>query len=157
MSVGQPKETVVVSWTLKEKKGVIKEYHVTYVNEDDSSETKTLITKKMEAQFDLKAGKTYEFQVGRAFSIVWINVSVSRRGFLCSWGRKLLDESFTFTSLGICYKRHRKGPCWDQDVHAEKRLVCSSLSCHCAVRLALPNYQHFLQTICVTKVENQIN
>ena len=70
MSIGQPKETVVVSWTLKEKKGVIKEYHVTYVNEDDSSETKTLITKKMEAQFDLKAGKTYEFQVGRAFSIV---------------------------------------------------------------------------------------
>ena len=70
VSVGQPKETVVVSWTLKEKKGVIKEYHVTYVSEDDSSETKTLITKKMEAQFDLKAGKTYEFQVGRAFSIV---------------------------------------------------------------------------------------
>ena len=70
MSVGQPKETVVVTWTLKEKKGVIKEYHVTYVSEDDSSETKTLITKKMEAQFDLKAGKTYKFQVGQTFSKV---------------------------------------------------------------------------------------
>ena len=57
MTVEQPEETVVVSWTLKEKNGVIKEYRMTYVNEDD-------------AQFDLKAGKTYEFQVGRAFSIV---------------------------------------------------------------------------------------
>ena len=39
MTVEQPKETVVVSWTLKEKNGVIKEYRVTYVNEDDASET----------------------------------------------------------------------------------------------------------------------
>ena len=70
VSVEQPEETVIVSWTLKEKNGIIKEYYVTYVNEDDSSETKTLITKKMEAQFDLKAGKSYEFQVGRAFSKV---------------------------------------------------------------------------------------
>ena len=46
MTVGQPEETVVVSWTLKETNGVIKEYHVTYVNEDDASETKTLTTKK---------------------------------------------------------------------------------------------------------------
>ena len=68
MTVGQPEETVVVSWTLKEKNGVIKEYHVTYVNEDDASETKTLTT--MEAQFDLKAGKTYKFQVGQTFSKV---------------------------------------------------------------------------------------
>ena len=68
MTVGQPEETVLVSWTPKEKNGVIKEYHVTYVNEDDASETKTLTTKKMEAQFDLKAGKTYQFQVGQTLS-----------------------------------------------------------------------------------------
>ena len=65
MTVGQPEETVVVSWTLKEKNGVIKEYHVTYVNEDDASETKTLTTKKMEAQFDLKAGKLINFRSGK--------------------------------------------------------------------------------------------
>ena len=70
MTVEQPEETVVVSWTLKEKNGVIKEYRMTYVNEDDASETKTLTTKKMEAQFDLKAGKTYKFQVGQTFSKV---------------------------------------------------------------------------------------
>lgn len=70
VSVEQPEETVIVSWTLKEKNGVIKDYYVTYVNEDDSSETKTLTTKKMEAHFDLKAGKSYEFQVGRALSKV---------------------------------------------------------------------------------------
>ena len=61
--VGQPEMAVVVSWTLKEKKGIIKEYHVTYIREDDYSETKTLATKKMEATFDLKAGKTYKLQV----------------------------------------------------------------------------------------------
>lgn len=65
MTVGQPEETVVVSWTLKEKNGVIKEYHVTYVNKDDASETKTLTTKKMEAQFDLKAGKLINFRSGK--------------------------------------------------------------------------------------------
>ncbi|CAH3035803.1 unnamed protein product [Pocillopora meandrina] len=54
---------VVVSWTLKEKNGIIKEYHVTYIREDENSETKTLATKKMEARFDLKAGKTYQLQV----------------------------------------------------------------------------------------------
>ena len=50
--------------------GVLKEYHVTYIREDDLSETKTLATKKVEAQFDLKAGKTYEFQVDRIFTSI---------------------------------------------------------------------------------------
>lgn len=63
MFVEQPGTTVVVSWTLKEKNGIIEEYHVIYVREDDLSDTKTLATKKMEVQFDLKAGKTYELQV----------------------------------------------------------------------------------------------
>ena len=38
-TVEQPEETVEVSWTLKEKNSVIREYRVTYVNEDDASET----------------------------------------------------------------------------------------------------------------------
>ena len=63
VSVEQPETSVVVSWTMKEKNGVIKAYHVTYIREDDSSETETLTTKRMRVQFDLKAGKTYEFQV----------------------------------------------------------------------------------------------
>jgi len=64
VAVEQLKDTVVVSWKLEQKNGIIKVYHVTYIRTDDSSETETLITKKMEHQFgDLKAGKTYEFQV----------------------------------------------------------------------------------------------
>ena len=68
--VEQPETAVVVSWTIKDTNGVLKEYHVTYTREDDLSETQTLATKKMEAQFDLKAGKTYEFQVNIIFNLV---------------------------------------------------------------------------------------
>lgn len=64
VAVEQPEDAVVVSWKLEQKNGIIQGYHVTYIRTDDSSATKTLITKKMEHQFgDLKAGKTYEFQV----------------------------------------------------------------------------------------------
>jgi len=64
VSVEQPEETVVVSWTLQAKNGVIKNYHVTYINEDDSSDIKSRTTQEIELQFDnLMAGKTYEFQV----------------------------------------------------------------------------------------------
>lgn len=64
VSVEQPKNAVVVSWKLEQKNGIIKRYHVTYIRKDDSAATETLVTKKMEHQFgDLKAGKTYEFQV----------------------------------------------------------------------------------------------
>ncbi len=53
-----------MSWILKHKNGVIKDYHVTYIREDDSSDSKTLKTQNTEQQFeDLMAGKTYEFQV----------------------------------------------------------------------------------------------
>ncbi|RMX43391.1 hypothetical protein pdam_00025043 [Pocillopora damicornis] len=65
--VEQPETAVVVSWKIKDMNGILKEYHVKYIREDDLSETHTLATKKMEAQFDLKAGKTYEFQVDRIF------------------------------------------------------------------------------------------
>ena len=70
MFVEQPETAVVVSWTIEEMNSVLKEYHVTYIREDDLSETQTLGTKKMEAQFDLEAGKTYEFQVDIIFNLV---------------------------------------------------------------------------------------
>ncbi|KAL9970842.1 hypothetical protein ACROYT_G023292 [Oculina patagonica] len=64
VSVKQTKDTVLVSWDLKQRNGIIKRYHVKYIRQDDSSDTKTLTTKEMEQLFkDLKAGKTYEFQV----------------------------------------------------------------------------------------------
>ena len=68
--VEQPERAVVVSWTIEDMNGVLKEYHVTYIREDDLSETQTLATKKMEAQLELKAGKTYEFQVDIIFNLV---------------------------------------------------------------------------------------
>ena len=61
--VEQPKKAVAVSWTLNEKNGYVKEYRVTYIKEDNSSDTQTLAIKKMEIQFHLKAGKSYELQV----------------------------------------------------------------------------------------------
>ncbi|XP_022809450.1 uncharacterized protein LOC111346428 [Stylophora pistillata] len=61
--VEQPKTAVVVSWKIKDKNGILKEYYVTSVRKDDLSKTQTLVTKKMEMQFDLKAEKTYEFQM----------------------------------------------------------------------------------------------
>ena len=65
VSVEQPGEAVVVSWTLLAKNGVIKNYQVTYINEDDSSDIKSGTTQATELQFEnLMAGKTYEFQVG---------------------------------------------------------------------------------------------
>ena len=60
--------TVYVSWTLKHKNGFVKNYHVTYIRKDDSSDSKSLATNKTKQHFeDLKAGKTYEFQVGNIF------------------------------------------------------------------------------------------
>ncbi|KAJ7379744.1 Ephrin type-A receptor 5 [Desmophyllum pertusum] len=64
VSVEQPKSVVIVSWTLEQKNGIIKDYHVTYIRDDDSSDSSALTTQKMEQRFeDLMAGKTYEFQV----------------------------------------------------------------------------------------------
>ena len=70
VSVEQPDKAVVVSWILKRKNGVIREYHVTYINTNDSSETKSRQTKRTEIQFDLKAGNTYKFEVGLFFTIL---------------------------------------------------------------------------------------
>jgi len=62
VSVEQPEEAVVVSWTLLAKNGVIKGYHVTSMRQDDSSDIKSRTTQETELQFDnLMASKTYEF------------------------------------------------------------------------------------------------
>jgi len=64
VSVEQPEEAVVVSWTLPAKNGVIKGYHVTSMRQDDFSDIKSRSTQETELQFDnLMAGKTCEFQV----------------------------------------------------------------------------------------------
>jgi len=64
VSVAQPEEAVVVSWILEEKNGFIKDYHVTYAREDDSSDNESRTTQETELQVEnLMAGKTYEFQV----------------------------------------------------------------------------------------------
>ena len=65
LSVEQPGEAVVVSWTLLAKNGVMKGYHVTSTRADDFSDIKSTATQENKMQFDnLMAGKTYEFQVG---------------------------------------------------------------------------------------------
>lgn len=65
VSVEQIEATVSVSWILKLKNGIIKNYHVTYTRDDDTSDRRNLTTRETNQTFDdLKAGKTYEFQVG---------------------------------------------------------------------------------------------
>lgn len=64
LSVEQDEATVYVSWTLEDKNGIIKNYNVMYIRDDDSADMMNLTTKKMKQNFeDLRAGKTYEFQV----------------------------------------------------------------------------------------------
>ena len=64
LSVEQNEVTVLVSWTLQHKNGIIKNYEVTYVREDDYMDRKSIPTNKTKHEYkDLQAGKTYEFQV----------------------------------------------------------------------------------------------
>ena len=60
--------TIELSWKLKCKNGVFKEFHVTYFRVDDSSESETLTTKETKVEIEgLTAGKTFEFQVSYGF------------------------------------------------------------------------------------------
>ena len=64
LSVEQDEATVYVSWTLEDKNCIIKNYNVMYIRDDDSADMMNLTTKEMKQNFeDLRAGKTYEFQV----------------------------------------------------------------------------------------------
>ena len=66
VSIKQPEHAVIVSWILEEKNGVIKDYHVVYSREDDSSDNKSRTTQETELRFEnLIAGKNYEFQVSK--------------------------------------------------------------------------------------------
>lgn len=62
--VEQNEVTVSVSWTLQHKNGIIKNYEVTYVREDNYMDRSSIPTNKTKHEYkDLQAGKTYEFQV----------------------------------------------------------------------------------------------
>lgn len=62
--VKQNEVTVSVSWTLQHKNGIIKNYEVTYVREDNYMDRRSIPTNKTKHEYkDLQAGKTYEFQV----------------------------------------------------------------------------------------------
>ena len=55
-----------LSWQLKCKNGIIKQYHVTYFNEDDNSDKKSLATNAKETKVrieKLAPGETFVFQV----------------------------------------------------------------------------------------------
>lgn len=55
----------VLSWKLTCKNGIIEKYMVTYFDVDDTSEDERLTTPETEKRIEkLRAGKTYEFQVG---------------------------------------------------------------------------------------------
>jgi len=62
--VEQVELTVLVSWVLEHKNGVIENYKVAYIRDDDSLDRLTVTTNELRQIFeDLKVGKTYEFQV----------------------------------------------------------------------------------------------
>ena len=62
--VEQNEVTVSVSWILQHKNGIIKNYEVTYVREDNRMDRRSIPTNKTKHEYkDLQAGKTYEFQV----------------------------------------------------------------------------------------------
>ena len=62
--VEQNEVTVSVSWTLQHKNGIIKNYEVTYVREDNYMDRRSIPTNKTKHEYkDLQAGKTYKFQV----------------------------------------------------------------------------------------------
>ena len=59
----------VLSWKLTCKNGIIEKYMVTYFDVDDTSDDERLTTPETEKRIEkLRAGKTYEFQVGQTVS-----------------------------------------------------------------------------------------
>ena len=55
----------VLSWKLTCKNGIIEKYMVKYFDVDDTSDDERLTTPETEKRIEkLRAGKTYEFQVG---------------------------------------------------------------------------------------------
>ena len=63
--------SVILSWVVKCKNGVIREYRIEYFCLDDSSGSKTLSTRDNKIQIDsLPAGKTLRFQVHLIYSVL---------------------------------------------------------------------------------------
>lgn len=58
------RDAVFVSWTLRDKNGIILNYNVTYIRADDMVDRRSVNTTQMSQQFEgLMAGKAYEFRV----------------------------------------------------------------------------------------------
>lgn len=79
----------VLSWKLTCKNGIIEKYMVTYFDVDDTSDDERLTTPETEKRIEkLRAGKTYEFQVG-CFLVDHCAVTVTEPGtdFLNMKGR----------------------------------------------------------------------
>ena len=56
--------SIILSWTVKCKNGIIQEYRIEYFSTDNSSESKTLSTRDNKIYIGrLPAGKTLRFQV----------------------------------------------------------------------------------------------
>jgi len=115
VSVEQPKDAVIVLWILEEKNGAIKDYHVTYIREDDSSDKKSRTTQESELQFDnLMAGKSYEFQVGtigtRSLGKQCQQLGVSKlrkKENKRAKHKRFQLKHFCRFSSGICSEQHR--------------------------------------------------
>jgi len=76
--------TIELSWKLKCKNGVMKEFLVTYFRVDDTSESETLTTKETKVEIEgLTAGKTFEFQVSYSFLFLFKFVCFFGQRFFC--------------------------------------------------------------------------
>ena len=82
--------SVLVTWILENKNGVIKNYNVTYFRVGDSLDRMSIITKEMWQNFeDLKARKTYEFQA-RLGQIITVTVLCIR--YYCIFAVKRKEQ-----------------------------------------------------------------
>ena len=63
--------SVILSWIVKCKKGIIQEYRIEYFSMNNSSGSKTLSTRDNKIQIGrLPAGKTLTFQVHLIYSVL---------------------------------------------------------------------------------------
>jgi len=128
--------TIELSWKLKCKNGVIKEFHVTYFRVDDTAESETLTTKETKVQIEgLTAGKTFEFQVSCWFLFKF--VCFSRTMFLLPYLIHQfnhlsigLDQDYFIIAMDICKDEGRKPAVGYFDSQR------SNLAIHCASKEA---------------------
>ena len=131
--------TIELSWKLKCKNGVIKEFHVTYFRVDDTSESETLTTKETKVQIEgLTAGKTFEFQVSYWFLFLIVCLFDFSTMFLLPYLIHQfnhlsigLDQDYLLIAMDICKDAGRKpldililgDPIWQFIVQARELFV----------------------------------